>query len=74
MPNRSFGSRSRLSRNDQLELLGRLFHDDQLSLPVRIAGAPLLYAHPVTATVQLTINDVRVDTAPALRLGNNPYR
>lgn len=72
MPNRSFGSRTRLSRHDQLELLGRLFHDDQLTLPVRVAGAlALLYAHPVTATVALTINDVRVGTASALRLGDD---
>jgi len=71
MPNRAFGTRSRLSRHDQLELLGRLFHDDQLTLPVRITGAlALLYANPVTATVQLCINDIRIDTEPAVRLGD----
>ena len=39
---------------------------------MRITGAlALLYAHPVTATVQLTTDDVRIDTDPAVRLGND---
>ena len=72
MPSRAFGTRSRLSRHDHLELLGRLFHDDQLPRPVRISGAlALLYAHSVTATVQLTTGDVRIDTDSAVRLGND---
>lgn len=70
MPTRSFGSRTRLSRHEQVELLGRLFHDDHLGLPARIAGAlALLYAHPVTRSVRLTVDDVRIGTNAGVRLG-----
>ncbi len=72
MPTRSFGSRTRLSRHEQVELLGRLFHDDHLGLPARIAGAlALLYAHPVTRTVRLTVDDVRIGTNAGVRLGTD---
>jgi len=72
MPTRSFGTRTRLSRHEHVALLARLFHDGQLSLPTRIAGAlALLYAQPVTHTVRLTVDDVRIDTNPGLRLGTD---
>ncbi|MGA5135193.1 hypothetical protein ACPCTO_35995 [Streptomyces olivoreticuli] len=63
-----------LSQQERLNLLGRLLTNDSLPLRSRVAAVTvLLYAHPCTRVVRLTIDDVvRDDGQALLRLGDPP--